>query len=358
MRQELPGSNRVEVEMLYAGKRSDFKRVTLAKKLVQFALLVLFARLSSSGYLRAEDVKLKQQGNTVEVVIGGKPFTTYHFDPKIAKSYLQSLRTASGIVVTRSYPVMEVIPEEHQHERSLEPHQRPLYFAHGDINGFNFWVEETFSKYYHAEVPYQYGRMVFRKLEKVQGGTSSGTVRASFDLVGPDGKSFAVEDQTLVFSGDKDTRTVDCSFVIRALDKAVKFGDTKEGTFAIRLAPQLTAPQGTMVNSAGGVGEKEVWGKRADWVDVDGVIDGQSLGVAVFDNPGSFRHPTYWHARGYGLLAANPFGLSFFLNDPKQDGSYTLASGKSITLSYRVLIHEGDYKAAGVAAKYSEYAKH
>ncbi|MCU1226237.1 MAG: transrane prediction [Edaphobacter sp.] len=328
--------------------------MTLTNKWVRFASLFLLAAQLSS----AEEVKLKQQGNTVEVTIGGTLFTTYNFDPDIAKAYLQSLRTATGIVVTRSYPLMKVIPEEHQHERSLEPHQRPLYFAHGDINGFNFWAEETFSKYYGAETPSHFGRMVFRKLEEIRSGTSSGTVRASFDLMGPDGKSFAVEDQTFVFFGDKTTRTVDCTFVIRALGAPVKFGDTKEGTFAIRLAPQLTTPQGTMVNSTGGAGEKEMWGKRADWVNVDGTIDGHSVGVAVFDNPRSFHYPTYWHARGYGLLAANPFGLSYFLNDPKQDGSYTLAPGKSITFSYRVVIHEGDYKAAGIAAKYTGYAKH
>ena len=65
----------------------------------------------------------------------------------------------------------------------------------------------------------------------------------------------------------------------------VKFGDTKEGTFALRLAPELDAPTGTMVNSEGGEGEAQIWGKRANWVDVDGVIDGQSLGVAIFDQP-------------------------------------------------------------------------
>ena len=91
-------------------------------------------------------------------------------------------------------------------------------------------------------------------------------------------------------------------------------------------------------------------------MDVDGVIDGRTLGVAVFDSPKSFRHPTYWHARGYGLLAANPFGLSFFFNDPHQDGSYTIPAGKSIQFRYRVFIHDGNYKQAHVAEKYSEYA--
>jgi hypothetical protein len=110
------------------------------------------------------------------------------------------------------------------------------------------------------------------------------------------------------------------------------------------------------VSSEGGMGEPQIWGKRANWVDVDGVIDGQALGVAVFDSPKSFRHPTYWHARGYGLLSANPFGLSFFLRDAHQDGSYTTPAGKSIQFRYRVFIHDGNYKQAQVADQYSKYA--
>lgn len=211
-------------------------------------------------------------------------------------------------------------------------------------------------KYYGHSSPQTFGRMVFRKIEEMRSGASSGVIRATFDLEGTDHKPFAQEVQEYTFSGDKNTRVIDCQFVIRANNGPVKFGDTKEGTFAIRLAPELDSPGGTMVNSEGGVGEAQIWGKRANWVDVDGVIDGQKLGVAVFDSPKSFRHPTYWHARGYGLLAANPFGLKYFLADPKKDGGYTLPTGKSIEFRYRVLIHEGNYKDARLAEKYSEYA--
>ncbi|ADV83510.1 PmoA family protein [Terriglobus saanensis] len=328
-------------------------------RLLRFAIpLLAIGVLCSPGQSVAERVTLKQQGNAVEVTIGGKFFTTYHFDPKIAKAYLQPLRTANGVVVTRGYPVMETIPAGHEHDRGFEPHQRPLYFAHGDINGYNFWAEGLYSKYYPPTTPSNFGRMVFRKLEEVRSGASSGLIRASFDLVGPDGKTFAREDQSFTFSGGKETRMVDCIFVLHALDKPVKFGDTKEGTFAVRVAPELEATNGTMTNSEGGQGEAQVWGKRANWVNVDGTIDGQKVGIAVFDSPKSFRHPTYWHARGYGLLAANVFGLSYFLNDPKQDGSYTIPPGQSITFSYRVFIHEGDSRQAKVAEEYGEYSKH
>jgi hypothetical protein len=306
---------------------------------------------------QAEAVSFKREANTIQVSVGGKPFTTYYFDPAIAKAYLQPLRDARGIVVTRAFPVGDTITPGHDNDDSLEPHQRPLYFAHGDINGYDFWGEQVFEKYYGREAgKSKYGRMRISKVDEMRGGAEAGTIRATFDLLGPDGKPFAEETQEFTFRGGKDSRVIDCQFVIRANPDAVKLGDSKEGTFAIRVAPELTAPQGHMVNSEGGEGEPQIWGKRANWVDYDGVIDGQKLGIAIFDNAKSFRHPTYWHARGYGLFAANPFGIKEFTRDNTQDGSFTIPAGQSLTFRYRVLIHEGDYREAQVAEHYQQYA--
>jgi Methane oxygenase PmoA len=305
---------------------------------------------------QAQAVRLARHGNTIEVLIGGEPFTTYYFDPLIAKAYLQPLRDAHGVIVTRGFPVGETIPAGHEHDSSLEPHQRPLYFAHGNIDGYDFWGEEAFEKYYGPEAgKSKYGRLAIRKIDQIKGGSQSGVIRATFDLVGPERTPFAVETQEYTFGGDKDTRVIDCQYVIKANHDAVKMGDTKEGSFAIRVAPELNAPSGHMVNSEGGEGEPQIWGKRANWVDYDGSIDGHPLGIAIFDSPKSFRHPTYWHARGYGLFAANPFGIKEFTRDPAQDGGYTIPAGQSVEFRYRVLIHEGDYKDAKVAEKYQQY---
>jgi hypothetical protein len=328
----------------------------VAKSKIVITVLVLVGIALVSLMAQPEAVSFKQQGNSIQVAIGGKPFTTYHFDRETAKAYLQPLRNASGVIVTRGFPIGDTIPAGHEHESSLEPHQRGMYFAHGDINGFNFWSEEVFSKYYGNAYHAAFGRMVLRKIEEVRGGRPFGTIRATFDLESPDRKPFAEEVQQFRFSGDSHSRAIDCEFIVRAGQEPVKFGDTKEGIFALRLAPELEAPTGTMVSSEGGQGEAQIWGKRANWVDVDGVIEGQALGVAIFDSPKSFRHPTYWHARGYGLLAANPFGLRDFLHDAHQDGSYTIPAGGSIRFRYRVLIHDGNYKQAQVAERYSEYA--
>ena len=320
------------------------------------AVLLALSLSAVPGHSQQGAVTLKRDGKSVQVEIGGKPFTTYYFDPEIAKAFLHPLRDPNGIVITRDFPPSNNVPAGHDQDSSLEPHQRDMYFGHGDINGYDFWSEQAFAKYYGADHPSHFGRMVFRKLDQMKSGSTAGTVRATFDLEGPDHKPFAEEVQEFTFRGDASERVIDAVITFHATHGPIKFGDTKEGTFALRLAPALDAPTGTMVSSEGGTGEPQIWGKRANWVNVDGVIDGRSLGVAIFDNPSSFHHPTYWHARGYGLLSANPFGLSFFLRDPHQNGSYTVPAGKSLEFRYRVLIHDGDYKQAHVADQYSKYA--
>ncbi|HUI44131.1 MAG TPA: PmoA family protein [Terriglobia bacterium] len=303
-----------------------------------------------------QPVTFTRSADQIEISIAGKPFSTYFFDPKIAKAYLQPLRSAEGTIVTRGFPLGDVIPPENRHDPNLEPHQRPMYFAHGNIDGYDFWGEEVFVKFYGRDVSPHYGRMVFRKLDEMNGGPHSGTIEAEFDLTGGDHIPIAEETQQYTFAGTGDTRTIDCTFVIHANHGPVRMGDTKEGTFAIRVAQELDSPPGRMVNSAGGEGEPQIWGKQANWVDYDGVVGGEKVGIAIFDSPKSFRHPTYWHARAYGLFAANPFGLKEFTRDRHQDGSYTIPAGQSITFRYRVLIHHGDYKEAKVAEAYEEYA--
>lgn len=326
------------------------------KKGILFCLIIILSSAAVTALAASEPVELKRVDNQIEIIIGGRPFTTYYFDSKIAKAYFQPLRSAQGTIVTRSYPVDDDIPAEHVHDPAVEPHQRPLYFAHGNIDGISFWVEEVFLKEFYHHQTQPFGRMVFTKLDDSHGGADSGAIRAEFNLVGPSGRTLATETQSYTFSGDENTRTIDCEFVIHADHGPVTLGDTKEGTFAIRVAPELNSPPGRMVSSTGGEGEKAIWGKRADWVDYDGKVSGEDLGIAIFDSPKSFRHPTYWHARAYGLFAANPFGLREFSRDPAQDGSWTIPEGKSLLFRYRVVIHHGDYKQAGIAIAYQRYA--
>jgi len=312
-------------------------------------LLVLVASILVHG-VSGEPVELTRAGNQIEVRIGGRPFTTYFFDPSVAKPFLSPLRSARDTILTRGFPMQTDIPGEDRDE----PHQRAMYFAHGDINGFDFWGEAAFPKWSHTSKD-KFGRTIFREVEQIAGGPDSGILRVTFDLLEPNGTPVAQETQSYVFRGDAQTRTIDCEFTIQANHGAVRMGDTKEGTFAIRVVKALDSPPGRMVNSTGAEGEKKIWGKRADWVDYDGVVAGEDVGVAIFDHPDNLRHPTYWHARGYGLFAANPFGVREFTHDRHEDGSYMIPAGGSLTLRYRVLIHHGDSQQAGVAGAYQLY---
>ncbi len=325
---------------------------------------LIFLILMQASLLVAGDMPVTfiPHGDQIDVRIGGKPFTTYYFGAAVPKPYLYPLRSAEGIIITRGFPMVTSIPGESRDH----PHHRSMFFAHGDINGVDFWGEAQFQEkapqrvagktYTSEDLPK--GRTVFTRLEESKGGPDSGTLRALFSLLGPDGKVMGSETQEYTFRGDESSRTIDCSFTITA-DRGtpLKMGDTKEGTFAIRLIRNLQEPGVKMLNSEGAVGEKNIWGKRANWVDYSGVVGGERIGIAIFDNPHNLRHPTYWHARGYGLFAANPFGEHDFYNDPKRDGSVTIAVGGSLTLRYRVLIHDSDAAEAKVAGAYERYAE-
>ena len=322
-------------------------------------LIVAWLGLAPAVLGEALPVKLKRQGTRIDISIGGAPFTSYFFGAESPKPYLHPLRSARGTIVTRGFPMRKDIPGE----RADAPHHRGLFFAHGDINGIDFWSEEApgnkakeiVKGVKRASGALPIGRTALRKLERMRGGPESGTIRALFNLEGPDGKVIAREDQAFTFRGDASTRTIDCEFIVRATNGPVKMGDTKEGTFAVRLATPLQEPDGSMSNSEGAVGEKQVWGKRANWVDYSGTVAGEKLGLAIFDNPSNPKHPTYWHARGYGLLAVNPFGEHDFYNDEMRDGSVTIPAGGTLVLRYRVLIHPGDAKEAEVAEAYQRY---
>lgn len=299
-------------------------------------------------------VRLDQFPDRIEVTIDGQPFTTFYFGPETTKPYLHPLRSASGKVVTRYYPM-----EVREGERRDHPHQRGLWFSHGDVNGYDYWANEVSQKGPNK------GKIVLKKVVSARGGRRQGSLEASFDWLDPAGKPILNEQRTIVFHSDPKLRILDFDIRLTALDK-VKFGDTKEGTFALRLAPSLEEPArgapewpkrtGKMVNAEGLEGERQVWGKRSPWVDYYGEVDGEKLGVAIFDHPANPKHPTFWHARSYGLFAANIFGEHDFMADKTRDGSLSLEPGGSLRFRYRVLIHPGDCQSAGIADLYKKYA--
>jgi hypothetical protein len=174
----------------------------------------------------------------------------------------------------------------------------------------------------------------------------------------PAGKVLLVENRDMIFYSDPKLRTIDFHITLRAAQE-VTIGDTKEGAFAIRLADIFTEKKGAKIVDANGrISMKNVWGKRSNWVDYTAEVEGERLGVAIFDNPQNPHYPTYWHARDYGLFSLNPFGQNSF-DETMPENKTKLASGQKLTFQWRVVIHPGDAASGDVADLYKRYlAKH
>lgn len=315
--------------------------------------VAVVACLTLISCMRLEaQVDLQAVGNDhVAITINGQPFSDFNIGPAYAKPFLAPLRTASGLIVSRRFPMERVEGESNDH-----PHHRGLFVGYGTVSGVNFWENDPSSKTSGTN-PSVKGTVVLTKLDEVTSGKKSGSVTATFAWRAPERGDMIEERRVMTFYAESDIRMVDVDMTLTA-KTALKFEDTKEGFFAIRLADSMTEKNGGMMtNSEGGQTEKNVWGKRANWVDYDGTVEGQKVGIVIFDNPQNLNHPPRWHSRAYGLFAVNPFGLKDF--DPKAsgEGGYKMGAGGSLHLRYRVVIHPGDVPKRKIERWYSEYAK-
>jgi hypothetical protein len=281
----------------------------------------------------------------IDIDVAGRPFTTFYYGADANKPYLAPLRSASGKIVTRHYPMEKVEGESRDHV-----HHRGLWFSYDDVNGIKFWGNDP--SYKTPDI----GRIVVESA-KLEPGAGSTVVKAVMNWNDPASKTLLREDRVMTFSSKPAMQVIDFDITLKAPEKVV-FGDTKEGAFAIRLADALAEKNGSgkMVNAEGAQGMKNVWGKRSNWVDYYGTLEGEQLGVAIFDHPSNPRHPTYWHSRDYGLFALDPFGQHAF-DESAPESHWTVEAGGSLHFRWRVLIHSGDPVSAHIAALYREYAK-
>jgi hypothetical protein len=312
-------------------------------------------------------VRISQTNELLRVELNGKLFTEYYYT-NVPRPFCYPIIGPGGVAMTRNYPMAKVPGEELDH-----PHHRSLWFAHSPVNGHDLWTERKSS-----------GRIVHRGFADISSGVNTGMIKTLHDWVTAEGKVLCTDEQTLRFYAPANGAiTLDFETTIHATQGDVTFGDSKEGTFAIRVAESMRVllpalkgekaqpGKGHIVLSTGerdnGVSaaaakdakrEAVTWGKRAAWCDYYGPVDGKTVGFAIMDHPRNPRHPTWWHVRDYGLFAANPFGQHDFegLSD-KTAGDFRIAAGQKATFRYRVVLHEGDEKAAGIAELYEEYAK-
>jgi hypothetical protein len=326
-----------------------------ARRLTLAALLALCSVAPA-----AAQVTLTREPDRIVVDVDGAPFTVVHVGGAgLNRVSLHPLRTASGKVVTRSVPAGQLPGETTDH-----PHHVGLFYGHGDVSGVNFWAIRDGVVAPGARAAAM-GRIVVKEVSSVRSGDRTGVVDLVLSWLRPDGTPLLTETRSMTFHAQPDLRMVDVDVELLAIERAV-FRDTKEGTFAMRMATVLEEPPaapkpgaaprtGRLLNAQGATGEANVWGRRSEWVDYSGRIDGEPVGVVMMDHPGNPRHPTYWHSRGYGLHSINPFGVSDFLGDKTQDGSLTLEPGQRVRFRYRVIVHQGA-SPAKLAELFKTYA--
>jgi hypothetical protein len=311
------------------------------------SLTTLIFFIASTALLQGQEkapgkvtVNHDAEKKVIRVEIGGDLFTEFLYNHG-GKPMLYPIIGPDNTGMTRSYPMKKGVKgeaEDHVHHTSL-------WFTHGEVNHANFWHNGK-------------EKIVTDEVVKAEKEMNDVVIEAKNRWLDADGKVVCT-DTTQLRLGELDgDRFIEYSVTIHASSGDVTFQDTKEGTMGIRTNPVLRlkgdVAAGSAINSAGDK-DGALWGKNAAWVDYWAKIDGREVGIAIFDHPSNLRHPTTWHARDYGLIAANPFGLSNFKKMKKGTGDHTIKDGESQRFKYYFLFHKGAHEAAKIPSKYDAW---
>ncbi len=309
----------------------------------------------------------------VDVMIGGKLFTSYRWhDPlffNIKKPVLYPVITSEGTEVTRGFPL-----NPRPGERIDHPHHIGLCFNYGNVNGYDFWNNSSAIP---GSKMGKYGTIEHKSIDKLSGGIGKGLMVTSESWIDPSGKELLCEKTEYHFFAKGSTRIIDRITTLTATNKDVSMKDTKEGGFGIRVARQLELPskdEVTLTDAQGnpttvkkmsnkgvsgnyksseGITGEAVFGTRGNWVNLYGNIGEEKISVVMIDHPNNPGHPTYWHARGYGLLLANPLGAGTY-SGGKDVMNFSIPAGKSATFRFRLIVHSGNNLSDAEINAYAE----
>jgi len=322
----------------------------------------LILGLCSSIELSAAELSVSQSAKGALVKVDNQIFAEYVVNHAgTNKPYLWPIFGPDQKAMTRAYPMQTIEGEQHDH-----PHHRGLCFGHEDIAGYDTWAEKaTFEEQMKGKNAAKaedrlknLGSIQHRQFEKLEAKDGAVTIIALSDYLDASGKKLLEERRTMTFSTEGDSRLIDVDIELIASEGSVKAADKKDAGLSIRVPTSMAVDSklgGKLVNSDG-LTDAATWAKRAKWCDYHGPVDGYHLGIAMLNHPSSFRFPTYWHSRTYGLFTANPFG-SKSLNPEDADGSYTIEPGSPTRLYHRFIFHKGDEKTANIEAAWQTYSK-
>jgi len=334
--------------------------------------IIIAASLPAAPAAPANGVTVvpNEVAHRVDVLVDGQPFTSYIWPETLKKPVLFPLRTASGTIITRGFPL-----EPRPGERVDHPHHVGLWLNYESVNGVDFWNNSTALP---QEQQARMGTVVHRRIVKASGGTNLGELEVELDWVMPDGQPVLHETVDFIFRAGSGRRVVDRISTLTALSKPVVFKDTKDGLIGLRVRRELEQPSNEAVtftdasgrpttvkamdtngvsglyrSSEGKTGDA-VWSTRGRWAMLTGKVNQERITLAMLDHPENIGFPTYWHARGYGLFAANPLGQEVF-SKGKEKLNFTLQPKQSATFRYRLVIADGPTTPDQVEVQYRQF---
>jgi hypothetical protein len=334
------------VVMNFSGCRSD-----------QSARLDATSRNISSVAENQVELVRNDKDRKVDVMINGTHFTSYLYPEDLKKPVLYPIKTANGTIITRGYPI-----EPRPGERVDHPHHVGLWFNYGDVNGLDFWNN---SDAIPENKRSNYGTILHKEIKNIHTSSDMGQLDVTMEWVGPGGEKILQENTSFIFKGKGNQRLIDRITTLKALENDVFLKDNKEGVLGLRVARELEHPSENpeiftdasgkptdvpIMNNEGVTGNyrssegtegNEVWATRANWMILSGQINDEHISVAILDHKDNVGFPTYWHARGYGLFAANPLGQKAF-SDGKEELNFKLSAGESVTFKHRIIVNSGE----------------
>jgi len=320
-----------------------------------FALLLCSFPISLYAQTRLNvEVLTVPAQHKVSVMIEGKIFTTLIYPDSLEKPVLYPIYAPGEEIITRGFPI---VPR--QYEPVDHPHHVGLWFNYENVNGIDFWNN---SYAIPAEKKDLYGKIKLDSITQIKsGGQGSVTYKANWK---DRQKNILLNEMTtFIFTAYPDKRIIDRITVLTA-KQDISFTDAKDGLLGLRVTHELELPSaqpkqftddkgnittvaanarpdvtGNYLTSEGKEGDS-AWGTRARWCLLYGKKNNRAISIAIIDHPQNPGYPTYWHARGYGLFAANPLGEKIFSNG-KEALSFNLKKEASVTFRYRIVIASG-----------------
>lgn len=311
--------------------------------------------LSTASLVAAEGYTISCEASKVTINYNGKLVTNYLFrDDAAQKPYFWPVIGPTGKPMTRAFPMKTVDGEQHDH-----PHHRGIWFGHQGVAGTDTWLEVA-SKNYEDERQKAFlaslGSTAHTAFTEISANDKQAVIRSNNDYLDSSGKQLMADQRSMIFQMSDGNLILDFNITLLAKYGDVELEDKKDAGLNVRVPTSMSLKDGKghIINSVGDR-DGDTWSKSAAWVDYHGPIQGEHLGIAFLNHPSSFRYPTRWHVRDYGLFTANPFGPKS-LDETAESGTFTLKNGESVHLRHRLIIHKGDEKAAGISEAYRAYA--